>query len=308
MKQKENEIEGIKEQFKILNSNLQRNHNENCNYREKYIKEKQINLKVILSLEQLNGLAQGLLDTRVQMQNKYENEIKRLKNKINQNPSFSPEKDNNYLIKDENNEYIFMNNKFDNLKELEEKFNFMEIYNYEELRIENICQLILKSNKCNDSFNDNKNVNNLNSEELNKNSKLDDVKLNEEEILEISNETDSNNQKFGNNKEEEMILEYISEDDELTSQNKKYTINSISENKNIDFENDSKILNVDIFEPNNENNNFYENIFNDIENENYENSKNDNNEICNDNHFHNKNSGKKEDKNVNNFNDNIIKN
>ena len=308
MKQKENEIEGIKEQFKILNSNLQRNHNENCNYREKYIKEKQINSKVILSLEQLNGLAQGLLDTRVQMQNKYENEIRRLKNKINKNPSFSPEKDNNYLIKDENNEYIFMNNKFDNLKELEEKFNFMEIYNYEELRIENICQLILKSNKCNDSFNDNKNVNNLNSEELNKNSKLDDVKLNEEEILEISNETDSNNQKFGNNKEEEMILEYISEDDELTSQNKKYTINSISENKNIDFENDSKILNVDIFEPNNENNNFYENIFNDIENENYENSKNDNNEICNDNHFHNKNSGKKEDKNVNNFNDNIIKN
>ena len=305
MKQKENEIEGIKEQFKILNSNLQKNHNENCNYREKYIKEKQINSKVILSLEQLNGLAQELLDTRVQMQYKYENEIKRLKNKINKNPSFSPEKDNNYLIKAENNEYIFMNNKFDNLKELVEKYNFMEIFNYEELRIENICQLNLKSNKYNDSFNCDKNIIDLNSEELNKNIKLDNGKLNEDEILEISNENDSINQKLESNKDEEMILEYISEDDECYSQNKKNNINSILENKNIDFENDSKIQNIDIFDDKNEKKNLYENIFNNSENENDENTNYDNNENYNNNHFDNKNIDINKDKIFNNLRDDI---
>jgi hypothetical protein len=284
MKQKENEIEGIKEQFKILNSNLQKNHNENCNYKEKYIKEKQINLKVILSLEQLNGLAQGLLDTRIQMQNKYENEIKRLKNKINQNPSFSPEKDNNYFIKDENNEYVFLNNNnYDNLKELEKKYNFMEIFNYEELKIENACQLILKNNIFNDTFNYDKNVIYLNSKELNKNSNINNDELNEDVIFEISIENDSINQKLESNKEDEKTLEYISEDDENSTHNKKNNINSISENKTIDFDNDSKILNYNIneniYDGNNENKYLYESIFNDSLNEKYQNTNNYNNEI-----------------------------
>ena len=284
MKQKENEIEGIKEQFKILNSNLQKNHNENCNYKEKYIKEKQINLKVILSLEQLNGLAQGLLDTRIQMQNKYENEIKRLKNKINQNPSFSPEKDNKYFIKDENNEYVFLNNNnYDNLKELEKKYNFMEIFNYEELKIENACQLILKNNIFNDTFNYDKNVIHLNSKELNKNSNINNDELNEDVIFEISIENDSINQKLESNKEEEKTLEYISEDDENSTHNKKNNINSISENKTIDFDIDSKILNYNIneniYDGNNENKYLYESIFNDSLNEKYQNTNNYNNEI-----------------------------
>lgn len=92
------------------------------------------------------------------MQNKYENEIKRLKKKINENPNLSPEKDNNYFFSNEKKEYIFINNKFDNLKAIEKKYNFMEIYNDEELKQEKTSQLTLKSNKWEDPFNVDKNV------------------------------------------------------------------------------------------------------------------------------------------------------
>jgi hypothetical protein len=40
VKEKENEIQDIKEQFRILNLNLEKNHNNICSYREKYKKEK----------------------------------------------------------------------------------------------------------------------------------------------------------------------------------------------------------------------------------------------------------------------------
>ena len=157
IKEKGNEIELIKEQFKILNFQLLKNY-EKINYKEKYKREKIKNNKVNLSLEQLNGLTQELLDTRVEMQNKYENEIKRLKKKINENPNLSPEKDNNYFFSNEKKEYIFINNKFDNLKAIEKKYNFMEIYNDEELKQEKTSQLTLKSNKWEDPFNVDKNV------------------------------------------------------------------------------------------------------------------------------------------------------
>ena len=157
IKEKGNEIELIKEQFKILNFQLLKNY-EKFNYKEKYKREKIKNNKVNLSLEQLNGLTQELLDTRVEMQNKYENEIKRLKKKINENPNLSPEKDNNYFFPNEKKEYIFINNKFDNLKAIEKKYNFMEIYNDEELKQEKTSQLTLKSNKWEDPFNVDKNV------------------------------------------------------------------------------------------------------------------------------------------------------
>ena len=157
IKEKGNEIKLIKEQFKILNFQLLKNY-EIINYKEKYKREKIKNNKVNLSLEQLNGLTQELLDTRVEMQNKYENEIKRLKKKINENPNLSPEKDNNYFFSNEKKEYIFINNKFDNLKAIEKKYNFMEIYNDEELKQEKTSQLTLKSNKWEDPFNVDKNV------------------------------------------------------------------------------------------------------------------------------------------------------
>ncbi len=157
IKEKGNEIEIIKEQFKILNFQLLKNY-EKINYKEKYKREKIKNNKVNLSLEQLNGLTQELLDTRVEMQNKYENEIKRLKKKINENPNLSPEKDNNYFFRNEKKEYIFINNKLDNLKAIEKKYNFMEIYNDEELKQEKTSQLTLKSNKWEDPFNVDKNV------------------------------------------------------------------------------------------------------------------------------------------------------
>ena len=168
VKEKENEIQDIREQFRILNLNLEKNHNNICSYREKYKKEKIKNSEVILSLEQLNGLTQSLLDTRIQIQNKYENEIKRLKNKINKNPNYSPEKDDNYFIQYDTNEYIFLNHNLDNLKEIQEKHNFIEIFNYDELKCENMCQLTL-----NVPFNKDKNITHLisNFEKENNNSK-----------------------------------------------------------------------------------------------------------------------------------------
>ena len=184
VKEKENEIQDIKEQFRILNLNLEKNHNNICSYREKYKKEKIKNSEVILSLEQLNGLTQSLLDTRIQIQNKYENEIKRLKNKINKNPNYSPEKDDNYFIQYDTNEYIFLNNNLDNLKEIQEKHNFIEIFNYDELKCENMCQLSL-----NVPFNKDKNITHLisNFEKENNNSKS--LK---EEITKNSKEYDNN--------------------------------------------------------------------------------------------------------------------
>lgn len=184
VKEKENEIQDIREQFRILNLNLEKNHNNICSYREKYKKEKIKNSEVILSLEQLNGLTQSLLDTRIQIQNKYENEIKRLKNKINKNPNYSPEKDDNYFIQYDTNEYIFLNNNLDNLKEIQEKHNFIEIFNYDELKCENMCQLTL-----NVPFNKDKNITHLisNFEKENNNSKS--LK---EEITKNSKEYDNN--------------------------------------------------------------------------------------------------------------------
>ena len=159
----------------------------------------------------------------------------------------------------------------------------MEIFNYEELKIENACQLILKNNIFNDTFNYDKNVIHLNSKELNKNSNINNDELNEDVIFEISIENDSINQKLESNKEEEKTLEYISEDDENSTHNKKNNINSISENKTIDFDNDSKILNYNIneniYDGNNENKYLYESIFNDSLNEKYQNTNNYNNEI-----------------------------
>ena len=147
----------MKIKIKNLNFKILKNYKK-FNYKEKYKREKIKNNKVNLSLEQLNGLTQELLDTRVEMQNKYENEIKRLKKKINENPNLSPEKDNNYFFPNEKKEYIFINNKFDNLKAIEKKYNFMEIYNDEELKQEKTSQLTLKSNKWEDPFNVDKNV------------------------------------------------------------------------------------------------------------------------------------------------------
>ncbi len=202
VKEKENEIQDIKEQFRILNLNLEKNHNNICSYREKYKKEKIKNSEVILSLEQLNGLTQSLLDTRIQIQNKYENEIKRLKKKINKNPNYSPEKDDNYFIQYDTNEYIFLNHNLDNLKEIQEKHNFIEIFNYDELKCENMCQLSL-----NVPFNKDKNITHLisNFEKENNNSKS--LK---EEITKNSKEYDNNslNNISKNNFEEGLTKEY----------------------------------------------------------------------------------------------------